>query len=146
MKRRTRLIAVPWIAIAAVALVLLAAGCGSDDGGAPATLEGTSWILEPGPPPLDELGDTPPTASFADVSVSGFGGCNSFGGDYEVDGDQITFGQLASTLMACPEPQMSIETEYLAALQSATTWSIDGSKLSLGNADGEEVLLYSATQ
>ena len=34
-----------------------------------------------------------------DGTISGNVGCNSFGGDYKVDGDKITFGPISSTLM-----------------------------------------------
>src|SRR5689334_9616410 len=39
----------------------------------------------------------------SDGEVSGNVGCNSFGGDYKVKGDEITFGSIISTLMACED-------------------------------------------
>jgi len=44
-----------------------------------------------------------------DGTVSGTSGCNGLGGDYTVEGDQITFGQIISTLMACDSPIMDQE-------------------------------------
>ncbi len=54
-------------------------------------------------------------------SVFGDSGCNRFTGTYQVKGDRITIGPLASTEMACPEPQMSAEMTFLTRLQAAVT-------------------------
>ncbi len=56
--------------------------------------------------------------------ASGRSGCNHYAGSYTVDGRAITFGPMSVTRMACPEPLMSVERAYLAALASATTWAI----------------------
>ena len=42
------------------------------------------------------------TARFARGQVSGSSGCNTYGGSYAIDGEGITLGPLAGTLMACP--------------------------------------------
>jgi heat shock protein HslJ len=78
------------------------------------------------------------TAEFGkDGTLSGSAGCNSFTGSYKVDGDKITIGPLASTMMACDQPEgvMDQEAQYLAALQSAATYSIEGNRLELRTAD-----------
>jgi heat shock protein HslJ len=79
------------------------------------------------------------TAEFAeDGTISGESGCNSFSGSYEVTGNQITIGPLATTRMACNEPVgvMEQETQYLAALQSASSYLIEGNVLELRTKDG----------
>lgn len=53
-----------------------------------------------------------------DLSLSGFGGCNSFFGSMELKGEEVTVGPLGSTLMAC-DKGMSQEAAFLAALQKA---------------------------
>ena len=63
------------------------------------------------------------TITFAkDGSVFGDSGCNRFTGSYKVKGDRITIGPLASTMMACPEPQMSAEMTFLTRLQAAVSY------------------------
>ena len=57
-----------------------------------------------------------------DGSVFGDSGCNRFTGSYTVKGDRITIGPLASTMMACPEPQMSAEATFLTRLQAAVSY------------------------
>jgi heat shock protein HslJ len=99
-------------------------------------LEGTVWLLDElaGEP---ALADVTVTAQFgADGTLGGSGGCNSYGGPYTVDGDQITIGPLASTMMACAEEIMDQEIQYLAALESAATFSVSGVQLEMRMADG----------
>jgi heat shock protein HslJ len=57
-----------------------------------------------------------------DGKVYGDSGCNRFTGTYKVKGDHLTIGPLASTMMACPEPQMSAEATFLTRLQAAVAY------------------------
>lgn len=78
------------------------------------------------------------TASFdKDGALSGNSGCNTFNGPYKVEGDQITIGLLASTMMMCSDPEgvMEQEAQYLAALQSAAKYQIEGNVLQLRTKD-----------
>ncbi len=79
------------------------------------------------------------TATFGeDGRVTGSGGCNRFFGPYALDGAALSIGPLASTRMACFEPEGvgEQETAYLAALGRAATWSIREDRLQLRAADG----------
>ena len=78
------------------------------------------------------------TAEFGkDGTLSGNGGCNNYSGPYTVDGDKIKIGPLASTMMACAEPEgvMEQETQYLAALQLAESYQVEGGVLELRRTD-----------
>ena len=65
---------------------------------------------------------------------------------YTVDGNAITIGQAASTMMMCAEPEgvMEQETAYLTALSTAATYKIQGDQLELRTADGALVASYVA--
>jgi putative lipoprotein len=124
-----------------VVAALLQAGCGGDDeDGAAPTLEGTEWTLVDG---VDAPDDSVPTLTLADGSASGFGGCNTFNGGYELDGDSITIGPLAATLMACEDAKSAAEAAYLPALEAVDSWAIEDGELVL-STDGEETLRYGA--
>jgi heat shock protein HslJ len=85
------------------------------------------------------LAGTSLTASFgADGVLSGNAGCNTYSGSYTITGMQIKIGPLASTMMACSDPAgvMEQEAQYLAALQSAATYQIEGNRLKLRTQDG----------
>ncbi|MGB7861093.1 MAG: META domain-containing protein [Acidimicrobiia bacterium] len=80
-----------------------------------------------------------------DETVSGSAGCNTFSGTYEVSGDYevvsgqaIAIGPLASTQMACLDPEglMDQEAQFLNALANSATWQLVGSNLELRSADG----------
>ena len=83
------------------------------------------------------LGDVEMTTSFGTDLVSGFSGCNTFTGGYEVTGENIKIGPLASTRMACIEQEVSDqEAQYLAALELAQTFAVTGSRLDLFREGG----------
>jgi heat shock protein HslJ len=101
-------------------------------------LSGTSWEVtgynNGKQAVIGTLAGTNLTADFGkDGNLSGNAGCNTYSGAYKVNGDQITIGPLVSTMMACSEPEgvMEQETQYLAALQSAATYQIEGNVLQL---------------
>lgn len=85
------------------------------------------------------LAGTSITAQFGtDGTLSGNSGCNTYNGTFTATGRMITVGPLASTRMACGDPAgvMDQETQFLAALQSAATYKIEGTTLELRTSDG----------
>jgi heat shock protein HslJ len=40
----------------------------------------------------------------ADGSINGFAGCNRYFGRFQSNGDSLTIGPLATTVMACEQP------------------------------------------
>ena len=120
-----------------------AAEAANESAGAPATdgiasLSGTAWLLE-------DLGGTGvvdrvrATIEFGeDGSVAGSASCNRFTGSASIRGDSIALGPLATTRRACPEAVRSQEQRYLAALDTAHRWRIDGAFLEVhaGSEDG----------
>ena len=103
-------------------------------------LAGTSWLANSynngQQAVVSVVIDSELTAEFStDGSVSGSSGCNTFTGGYTVDGEKITIGPLATTMMACEQDLMDQEAQYLLALQSAAVYSIEGNTLQLRTAD-----------
>src|SRR5262249_28319828 len=83
------------------------------------TLVGTDWVLED-LAGNGIVGNARPTLSFPEAGkVTGNGLCNRFFGTSEISGTSLRFTGLGSTRMACPEPIMNQETNYLNALQAA---------------------------
>lgn len=115
-------------------------------------LEGVRWVLvsymNDAGETVDALADREATAEFlADGQMGGNGSCNQYFASYTVDGDNLTIGQAGSTMMACmPEEVMAQEAAFLAALQSAATFVIDGEQLHIMNGDGATVLTFNASQ
>lgn len=69
----------------------------------------------------------------ADSRVSGNGGCNNFSGTYDLEpGNQISFSQLISTRMACPD--MEVEDQLFTVLEAADNYAIISDTLSLSRA------------
>jgi heat shock protein HslJ len=84
------------------------------------------------------------TADFrADGKLSGSGGCNQYNAQYTITASNgITITQSITTLMACAEPVMQQETQYLSLLQQATKYEITGDQLTLFDKNGAKLLVY----
>jgi heat shock protein HslJ len=54
--------------------------------------------------------------------VKGFSGCNNFFGKYTLSGSSLTFSNLGSTRMMCPD--MEKETEFMRMLERVTSYSL----------------------
>ena len=92
---------------------------------------------------VSALPDVEVTAIFgADGQLSGSAGCNTYNAPYTVDGNKIKIGMAITTMMACEQPIMDQESQYLAAIQTAAVYKIEGSKLELRNATGSLLASY----
>jgi heat shock protein HslJ len=114
------------LGIAAVLLLVAAAG-GSG-------IEGVDWrLVELGGRAVEVAKpEQRPTLRLdaAERHAAGTGGCNRFGGGYQLDGAKLRFAELASTMMAC-EHGMETEAAYHAALAKVRGWRIAGERLEL---------------
>lgn len=107
-----------------------------------ATLEGANWRLAALPGHTVPAGNGAPMARFEGGRVSGFSGCNRFTGGYTVDRDRLTIGNLAGTMMACPEPAMAVEKAFLSSLSGTLAANVEGKRLSLTPAAGGTPLQF----
>jgi heat shock protein HslJ len=85
------------------------------------------------------------TAVFGDGgSLDGSAGCNRYATNYTQEGEAITVGPIASTMMYCNDPvgSMQQESAYLTALESAATIEQEGGQLVMKNAAGKAILIY----
>lgn len=76
--------------------------------------------------------------------VAGTMGCNRYFGHYEIQGNKLTFGIIASTMMACED--MSLEREFLNTVNENTFYlEFEKNSLVMKNESGEEILKYKKT-
>jgi copper homeostasis protein (lipoprotein) len=112
----------------------------------PATMTDTEWTLvrlggEAVVPPENRRA---PTLRFmTDGKVAGYDGCNRLVGRYTQDGEQLAFGTLAATRMACP-PWADIERTFAYALATTTGSRLIGHHLELLDADGKVLARFDA--
>lgn len=67
------------------------------------------------------------------AAFHGNGSCNNIFGPYELkEGSRVSFGNTASTMMACPE--MELEMAFLEILRQVDNYSVDDSTLSFQKA------------
>jgi heat shock protein HslJ len=130
---------------------LLAGGCESmsdfddlpDFDSGPRAIAGTTWLA-------DEIGGFGPgsatesTISFGnDQQIAGKGGCNTFLGPDELDGQRVTFGPFAMTRMMCGPTVAEQEDAFMLALANSATLEIDGDTMNLRDRDGNTVMSLS---
>ena len=66
-----------------------------------------------------------------EARVSGSGGCNRLAGSFELSGEDLRFGPMAVTKMACADDVMRREDAFLRALGSVTRHELDGATLAV---------------
>ncbi len=84
---------------------------------------------------LPSAGGTPTLQFGADGSASGTDGCNRFSTSFTQEGNSLTFGPVASTMMACAEPSMTQAAEFQTALAGVTGFQQTGIQLMLFAGD-----------
>lgn len=104
------------------AFAMLVGGCslwatGSDAGIGQKELQKATWTVAQMP------GDQPDSATltlnFHDGDqLSGKAACNNYMASYTLEGDQLAISPTATTRMACPEPLMSLEQNFLGLLEN----------------------------
>jgi heat shock protein HslJ len=78
--------------------------------------------------------------------VSGNGGCNSFAGSYEVQGSQLVFTDIVSTLVACADEALTAqEQQYVGALQTAGEFEVTGDQLTINYDNNQGVLNFTSS-
>ncbi|WP_342595404.1 META domain-containing protein [Salinicola lusitanus] len=134
------------LSLFAAAIIVSVAGCASnpDDAAtganAPAASEalvGTYWklmTLDGEPVPVADNQREAHLVLDAQGRVAGSTGCNRLMGGYRMEGDTLTFSQLASTRMACPGEMATLEQGWLATLSETAHYSISGQSLVLKDA------------
>ncbi len=109
-----------------------------DEASANKSFEGTYWMLAElngQPVTAPKEGEKPSYIYFdaAKKRVSVSGGCNIMGGSYELsEGNRIKFGQMMSTMMACPD--MSLEDGLKKMAEMVDNYAIQGDNLSFAKA------------
>ncbi len=96
-------------------------------------LEGTKWTVT-GTVQGDgtmSLDTEPATLLLNDGTAEVFAGCNTGTAAYTIDGERITFAELALTRMGCDAAATSLETTVTRVLTGTLTYDIEGTKLTL---------------
>jgi heat shock protein HslJ len=124
--------------IGILAVIVLAACTGSSS----ASVDGQWKLVSYGSPSAQTLAapGVETSIEFKDGQISGNVGCNSFGGEYTVEDNTITFGPVMATEMFC-EAVAEQEAATLAVLQGKTTFTLDGNTLTITSEDGNTVLV-----
>lgn len=109
-----------------------------------ATLDGTDWqltLLNGEKLPIGII----ITLNFNDGQAGGNASCNSYGAGYRQDGNKLTFEEAFSSMMYC-DGVMDYESDYLFALGAVRSFLLEADNLSLLDASGQAILVFSKPQ
>lgn len=77
----------------------------------------------------------------AEGQAFGSGGCNGYSTQYEVQGDQLSFSEITSTLIACDSDGLGKqEQQYFQTLETAGKFELAENNLTIWYNDGQGVL------
>jgi len=94
---------------------------------------------------MDTLAKSPTLHIDLDAKkINGNAGCNSYGADFTIEGDQINFGIPIATKMMCTN--MKIEKTFFDCLQNTTYYKIVDGSLKLYSKDGTEQMACSKVE
>lgn len=123
------------------ALVLIVAACASGEISLPeivgdwelqaGTLDGNPFPMVEGRRITMNLSD--------DGAVGGVAACNSYGGTYVADTEDLIIGQLGATAMGCEPNVMDSESAFLSVLAEQLTYAVNGNDLTITHSSGELV-------
>lgn len=110
-------------------------------------LTGTDWrlvSLGPAGNEADVVAGTMVTLKFGeDGRVGGSTGCNSYGGNYQIRGDTVSFSRLISTRRACLDQNANQqEQRFLSALEASNRFRLSSNRLILLSDRGGTVLNF----
>ena len=112
-------------------------------------LENTHWSLVSfGSPGAEQplIDGSTITLMLAGGQAGGSGGCNSYGGTYQLDGNNITFGEITRTEKACLEEGVTEqEQRYFQAMETASEYRIEGDQLHITYDDGNGAMIFEST-
>jgi heat shock protein HslJ len=112
-------------------------------------LEGTPWLAVSCVDPAGWFRPLPPGVEITATFRAGQVGCNQYTAGYQLAQDVagvVRIGPAAATQRFCAAPPgvMEHEGEYLAALETAARYRIDGAQLILERGDGARVATFDA--
>ncbi len=130
-----------------IAILLIATACTVANGGSTTLTVPSKWKLESfgkaGSEASIVQGSTVTLEFNADGQVTGSGGCNSYGGKYEIQGSTIKITEVVSTLMACADEAVNKqEAQYFKALESASGFEVSADKLTILYDNGQSKLIF----
>lgn len=103
----------------------------------PADLLGEWTLVALDGKPVPEVGKTPTLEILEDGSAAGVSGVNRYRTRLDLTDGRLDFGPTAGTKMAGPPEAMALESDFLARLDAASAYRVEGDTLRLWAGDNE---------
>jgi heat shock protein HslJ len=110
------------------------------------TVENTIWLLRDfasdGLKPLLAIYWVTLQLNPVDATVSGVSACNQYSSSYTLQGANLSFKPIMSTMMACGEMPGAVEKAYQTALAQVASYQITGNSLVLSDSHAKMLLRF----
>jgi len=122
-------------------IMILLGGCSLNLSNIADPLQGTSWTLK-SYSGKDLIPGSEMSATFKDGNISGTASCNRYFASYQTKGETLIIEGLGWTEMACLDPEgiMAQESEIMRMLGAAVSYTIQGERLVIQDAEGEQLI------
>ncbi len=120
---------------ALLAAACLLTSCTAPGLATPATSLDGEWIMA-------SRALRPPTIRFEDDGATGFAGCNRWFAQTTREGDALNFSAAGATRMACPDPEMTIERNFLHVIEQTRAARVSGDTLVLFDDNDREIATF----
>ena len=78
-----------------------------------------------------------------EMKVNGSDSCNTFmGGIENITDKDLVFGELATTLMLCPQTTMKVADTFASAMKKVAKYEVNDNQLLLKDDKGEVLLIF----
>lgn len=78
-----------------------------------------------------------------EMKVNGSDSCNTFmGGIANITDKDLVFGELATTLMLCPQTTMKVADTFASAMKKVAKYEVNDNQLLLKDDKGEVLLIF----
>lgn len=77
---------------------------------------------------------------FAEDNFFGYSGVNNYFGKYQVEGNNLKFSAIGSTMMSGPTKAMNAEINYLDDLSKVNSFNFENDQLILKTINGKKLL------
>ena len=131
---------------AALSIALLGAACSSSSGTSGGPIENRDWLLRAYADSSGAMKDAyvtvPLNARFQGGTIKGAAGCSQYTASYAIGEDHLAISDLQVGTEICDSYAIEGRDTFMAAFRRVSIFKVDGTRLTLYDKDGTEVLRF----
>jgi len=130
----------------AVSIALLGAACSSSSGTTGGPIQNRDWLLRAYADSSGAMKDAyvtvPLNARFEGGTIKGAAGCSQYTASFSIGENYLAISDLQVGTETCDSYAIEGRDTFMAALRRASIYKVEGTRLTLYDKDGKEVLRF----